>query len=807
MFLAKCSSCNKSDIYLKLKVPGNCINHLFCSDCYKSNPILPAACIFDCVKCSDFYRSILNPREIVCDYCHIVSRFDLTCSVHNVCNVCLFSWSLKQINGCYKCKELSKFTCYSCKILKPLKTVKCPTHFKHRYCWDCFTKFKYDFNSVVCQECKKAFKKTKIGYLCLICKRKAVEIGENRCRYHSLCLQCIYLLNKPPYLFLHLDINSCHECTVNTKLDFGNICQNCIRPLKNTGSISLKLIMLTCKFKHAFCIDCYTQKGLGDIISCKHCAFFFKKSEADEIVCMFCKRVRLNNIQLDCKDCIICEFCMLFIKENNPIRYLQSMLCQEGQFNLCKLLEIPLDSIIEDKKHLEDFKKRFLQYYDNNQKVNCHECRKQIDYLNFCNIHPLCKNCFNSLTINRNKKCNKCINIFQTACKNCFSVVKIEGERIVNLACKKNPKDFYCSICFVDIKTSRNCSCTACLQLYEPCNKNCCYLCKKKKKIDGDFWCSQHRLCIDCQFSSNYILEIYKNNLGCENCKLISITESFGRSHEIAKHKFSNFEGEDEKKQVFTEEKKFENSLYDSQTLSSRKLTGKNEKYFINYPKADFAPNPCQKSIENSLDSAEKLNAKTESSLKNHGDYIGFISQENPSFESLNLEKGQNISNPIEKINESFQVKLEEMMKPKCEENSKYIICCGQSVQKNECGHPICKQCLEKLFEKKFNYFISLILEGRLEVLNNTSWEIGCFKEECYLKVCFPFSLFEHIAKRIVIEKRLPEEISTHFDLCFEGIKYYFYKCTKCNYYTGDKPGKGCMWCPREKIDIVNYNY
>ncbi|OMJ85334.1 hypothetical protein SteCoe_13367 [Stentor coeruleus] len=577
--------------------------------------------------------------------------------------------------------------------------------------------------------------------------------------------------------------------------------------------------MLTCKFQHGFCADCYTKQGLENKISCKYCAFFFEKP--NRIVCLFCKRVRLNAFQFECGDCSICEFCMHFIKENNLIRYIQSISCQEGQFNLCKLLEIPLDFLIDDKQHLETLRKGLSPYNNTSQKIYCKKCRTLINFFDFCDIHPFCKKCFNDSPIEQHFGCEKCKIIFQAACKKCFSIIRVENEKIENLACKKIPKDFYCSVCFVDIKHCMDCFCSSCLLLYESGSKNICYLCKRYDNRLGDFWCSKHKLCLKCQFKSDYALQIYKNTLGCEDCKKNSMMESFKPNYQIAKLKNSNFDSDEDKIQESIEKDQFKSALIESsQTFSGRKLTVKNNyivnedpknlltgihsirnnNYFAKNNKVDSIQNNLEKinlKYESSVDIAEKPN--TDISVKNHGNYLDFALQEKNFTDSSNLVKGQNdlrgILNPIEKTNENLQVRINEIVKVNSKENDIYTVCCGQNVKKNECGHPICMQCLGKLFEKKFNYFICLILEENLEVLNNTSWEIGCFKEECYLKACFPFSLFQDIANRIVIDKKLHEKMSTHFDLYFEGIKYYFYKCTNCNFYTGNRLGEGCMWC------------
>ncbi|OMJ76206.1 hypothetical protein SteCoe_24462 [Stentor coeruleus] len=802
MCKAKCSRCDKSDIYLKFKVPGNCQIHLFCSECYNLNLESPASCLFECTQCSNFYRSIIQPVETKCIYCSIDKSISYTCSVHNICNTCLITFPLSTIRECYKCMHLLKFTCYSCKQSKPIKTIKCPTHFVHRHCMNCYVYLMRNIKKIECKECNIFFSKPKEKTLCLICKRKILFLDDNRCSEHNLCLQCKYLLNKPIFLALHPQISNCYTCQANIKMNFGSICQNCGKQLETIRNNNLKITMLTCKFQHVFCPSCYTQNNLGNIISCKYCAFFFQNYKAAGNICLFCKRNRNNKNFFECKDCCICDFCLDFIKQNNPNRYIKSITCQEAQFGLCEILGISLDSIIEDSNHLNA-----PCYWE----INCKKCRLIISDFKFCETHPLCGNCFIGTPYNEHNRCGKCKNIFESVCKKCFSIINDKNKRIENLACNKAIKDFYCNICFTDIKNSGVCLCKRCLELYIPAEENCCHLCKNFLKTTGIFWCSEHKICINCQFKSQYVFDIYQDLLGCAKCKQIKIVNSFMKNHQMNN---ANSCSDDDS----IEENKFENSYqtYSSRIFKGNSNSNKNiEDSLMNYsynhirsvqlysknPAIDYATDSCKKNSEENLsESVEKVDEKIETQKKYHENYVSPVSQEKIFLEFSNPEVSQNemklIAIPIKTVNEeNMQTKIEKVMKARSQENEKNIICCGQIVQKNECGHPICMKCLEESFAKKFDYFISLILESNLEVLNTTSWQIGCFKEECYLKTCFPFSVFEHVANRIVIERKLPEKIFTHFDLCFEGIKYYFYKCANCKYLTGNKPEEGCMWC------------
>lgn len=800
MSTAMCSECGHIDKYFKLKVPGECKTHLYCSKCFKDIPTKETLFISNCAKCMEFYKAALISILSICNYCNKSLTYDSICSKHSVCGNCLQTWPIENAKNCFGCLQARYHVCNFCKNYSRMKTFKCPTHFAHRYCYKCYENFKNDHGKLSCELCKTAFKSTSQKNVCFICKEVSNAFYLKECDNYKLCIRCLNLISWKFFAKLYPEITKTADFLSHIKIGLNEKCLSCWRPfLKKHINIDFKLVMLSCKYQHVFCSTCFKMPKTKEMeISCEYCNEYFSPQNS---TCYFCRKSRENSDIIECGH-IICIYCLFFIKENNSVRYIKSINCLSCKNYLCHNYEIDKIILDEDENMINKFR---------NEKKNNSE-GELIIY------------CDKGQNIIRKFTCIKCLNMIDNP--NC---------KIKNIKCPYN--HFYCSYCFEESLYKKGIDCQFCMTLYKLGADYNCIFCKDEFKTGHVQLCKNHNVCLICINNlSDYELELYTKVFGCSEC-----IENF-KSHKviIRKNQNKSLQNQDSLESYTQNPKKKDENMLDNlcslpnnkyKTINSSIDTDsfqKQEKGTSLYSIENFEESkniPLVKSTRNI--NSSKPNSKKTDSLDKQCSVISIKNKQNPLETSINKIggtmtniiyslpknivstnkddsnintdcKSESRSNSIDKQQvdgKNKEESLENLYKLNTKPDKNLTFCCGKQVERMECSHPLCQKCIENAFENKFNYFIKLIIERNYDLLNSISWEIGCYKNECYLKVCFPYELVKNIALKIVQTRNYPEKLAYHFDLLFEGIKYNFHECQICKFVTGDKPGGTCMWC------------
>ncbi|OMJ66192.1 hypothetical protein SteCoe_37065 [Stentor coeruleus] len=547
-----------------------------------------------------------------------------------------------------------------------------------------------------------------------------------------------------------------------------------------------------------------------------HCSEYFLQSNA---YCYFCRKPRKKYDNIKCGH-IICTYCLFFIKENNSIGYIKNISCCFCKDFLCNSYEIDKSLLNIDNNPIvlpiNEGKHNSLVELN----ICCKRCTNIINFKSYCSRHILCRKCVLEFSCwSTSESCKVCIQINEHFCKKCFTIIDDPNCKIRNIKCSY--KHFYCSPCFEETFHNNNIICFSCLKLFEPIKDKICIFCKDEFKKCHIKLCSEHSICKICSDTfSAYEFEIYIKVFGCEKC-----VENFSNREKYKISQTTNFN--QDSVEIYTQNPKKSNRI-----ASDTSFTLPNEKH----KKGNLGSNTQNlknKNSSHSTENFEEIKTKPQAEVpKNINDKlcseISLQNKKNQMEVSLNKNEAT-VANIIYNVPESIktlpkksastsqirnqseskfhsedkqqgsyknqELCLENLHRLNEKVDKNLVSCCGMQVSRMECGHPLCKKCIEKAFEEKFNYFITLTAERNYNLLNSISWGIGCYKNECYLKICFPFGFVEHIASKIVRTNNYPEKLIHHFGLLFEGIKYNFHGCEKCGFVTGDKIGAACMWC------------
>ncbi|OMJ84197.1 hypothetical protein SteCoe_14752 [Stentor coeruleus] len=787
MSIVECSSCKYSDIYFKFNVPGQCKTHLYCSKCLKENSTREKLKSLACSKCTEFYSSELNSKLFHCEYCAKELTFDTICSKHLICGNCISSWPIEVIKNCFGCLQIRYHVCNFCKKYTKKKTLKCPTHYDHRYCSKCYKILKNNHENSSCELCKITFKNTTNYNACFICKENSDDFNLRQCYNYILCIRCLNFLSLKSFLPLYPEITATSSSFINPSLcirenqvKYPNItsllslkekCQSCWQPFaKMHNGIDSKLVMLSCKYEHAYCFSCFKMPEKNRCkISCEHCSEYFSTPES---TCYFCRKPREICEKIKCRH-IICLHCLIFINENNSIRYIKGINCNSCKNFLCNNYKISKRLLDDDENIIDTFRNKRKDNLESKLNIYCIECQKVIDRNNYCIDHPLCRLCFSkNMQQSSRKSCKRCIQEKKNFCRKCLNVFDNFEQKIKNIKC---PYDhFYCSTCF-EIKNNKiDIDCHSCKMLYEVGVDSNCIFCKDRFRAGSTQWCNNHNVCkLCCNSLSRNELECYTKVFGCDSCN-----ENFKNQRKEENKSSQNKNFIEKSLETFSQNPEKTNKATLESSHSLKYDIPRNFNIETRNIKNQKNENLSVKNIIHSVQVDKKIPQKIDDS------FFKPDCQNNPKSNSRDKQQ---------EANKSKKLDLENLYILNAKTNKTF--CCEKEVERMECGHPLCLKCAENAFENKFNLLIKLIIERNYDSLNSISWNIGCYTNECYLKHCFPFEIFKERALKIVQTNNYHKKLVDHFDLLFEGIKYNFYECKKCKYVTGDKPGGSCMWC------------
>ena len=78
--------------------------------------------------------------------------------------------------------------------------------------------------------------------------------------------------------------------------------------------------------------------------------------------------------------------------------------------------------------------------------------------------------------------------------------------------------------------------------------------------------------------------------------------------------------------------------------------------------------------------------------------------------------------------------------------------------------------------------------------MNHNNHGIGCYKNNCYNKLCIPFSMVKGVALKCIGDANWKDSFFEYYSLLFEGIPYIFSMCN-CGRVKGYYLQDFCFWC------------
>lgn len=748
-----CSACRRKKSIYDLRIPGSCLEHVFCTTCYDSQSKYEFIEISNCFDCKDFFKpDPLNSIDC-CSYC-LGSKpfFKNICQSHRICEICISSPCDQKIKSCYNCLEQWENTCCNC--FKYLKSgiLSYPRHMVHKYCSDCINQ---DF--IACQECSKV-NTMPSQILCFVCKETSNIFYQNNCTQHCFCVNCLIILQDLRYSEIYPEFYKCDVCIKSIqKIFYQDYCSLCL------SNINLFKIF-TCPKKHNFCEDCLTRKkNISPYLRCNYCIEYFNPVY-ENFYCIICSKSRKNHKLLACEKHYACDYCLSNIPLGKLDLYLRVLRCGNCSKSIEQLFK---------NKHLN--LKFVLSYHKND---SCMICDKNFSISKSCSDHKICIKCYSKrLKIIYNQNCLQCLDLMNLLCYSCFEIKEDEALLYLNLSCSQLHR--YCINCFLYYKVSIfSKSCRFCLQMYEFINSQTCIFCKKDIKIGLRYTCAYHYMCDKCAgFLNDDNKLLYSSVLNCKECKdSINNTKFPKKANDIENIEEVKIPLNEMNKRANiddTKNQKTESNLINEQSLQNKNL--------ILYGNSSISNTACNDPSY----PKEILNLHDDSKIIDDIDKKLFLKESARNLSFLLAEK----SKKTDELSPDSIIPIDA--------HQKYECCCREQEYKLECGHSLCSFCLEECFKKSYKIFIENIINRRLDILNSESGGINCFDPECYCKMLIPFSLFYDVAKEVVLFYRLEDKFVQHYELYFEGIRYKFESFQCCGYITGYIYDRNCMWCAK----------
>ncbi|OMJ84198.1 hypothetical protein SteCoe_14753 [Stentor coeruleus] len=753
-----CSSCKRKKSIYELKIPGDCLEHVFCIMCYDSQSKYKFIEISTCINCNDFFKPHSLSRNYNCTYCFESSNLlENICQSHRICKMCVSKPCNKKIKSCYNCLEQWENTCCNCfKYLKS-RVLYCPKNMAHRLCSDCFNQ---DF--IACQECLN--RNIPLQKSCFVCQNTFNIFYKSKCKQHTFCVNCLSILLDIRYSELYLSFYHCGSCIKSIQnLYYEDYCSLCL------GKSNLFKIF-PCPNNHHFCEVCLTRKK--DIIPdlrCIHCIEYFNPPYKLPY-CILCSKPRKNHKTLICNHHYACYYCLKNISSKNIDLYLKLLRCRDCAKSIEQIFKNKDLNLI-----------RILSSQENNC---CVVCNDEISIMKNCLNHKICIKCYAKRSQGiQNLNCPQCSEIICLLCCGCYKINENKVLLYLNLSCNQSHK--YCENCFTNYKISAlSEKCEFCLKMYEFKSNKDCIFCKKIIKNNLRYTCEFHCMCEKCSsFLNDDNKTIYSSVLNCKECKnAINHTlfpkkvYSCEESNEIIEEIKIPINELGVKNVSDIENQKTETSLTNEKNLRNQN--------FIPYK-------------NNDISNATYNNQSCHREIIDYKDCKNIVADYNINI-SLSLTQSTRNMNYFlaEKGKKYDEDSMGNSVNP-IDTRQKYKCCCREQIYKMECGHSLCSFCLEECFKKSYQTFIEHIINRRLDTLNSEIGGINCFYPECYSKMLFPFSLYYEIAKKVAQLYRIEEAFIKHYELYFEGIKYKFENFQCCGYITGYIYERNCMWCAK----------
>ncbi|OMJ66231.1 hypothetical protein SteCoe_37002 [Stentor coeruleus] len=760
----KCSSCGCTKSIYELKIPGSCLDHIFCVVCYESQSIHEFINSINCTKCDEFFRLSQSSSMDICSYC--LGSQDLIeniCQSHKICKSCISMPCDNKIKLCYYCSIQFENTCCNYFKFSNSGVLLFPRHMAHKYCRDCFNK---DFKE--CHECSDRF--IKASKSCFICKETTNIFYENECVEHNFCVNCLNILIDKRYSELYSAFYSCDICIKSIqKLYYQNYCSLC---LSNDNLFKI----FSCPQKHYYCEICLTtKKDIIPYLRCNYCIEYFSPN-IEFSHCILCLKSRKNHRLLACNEHYVCDYCFNFLLSKNVDLYLKLI--------RCAYCVKSIEQLLKDKNF--NFKSIAGSQKSDQEYANCMICDDMDGITKHCSEHKVCiKCCARNPQFIKDINCSQCFDLMNSLCCGCHEINENTTLLYLNLCCSQLHR--YCKNCFNAYKTlERSESCELCLKMYDFNSSQDCIFCKKYIKDNLRYTCESHCICEKCaKFLSDDNKTIYSSVLYCEKCKN-AINNSFFPKKNYSCEKTNK---SIEEMKIPLNELKIINTFDDTKNQKTESSLQNEQiprnKNFILYKNTDISnaayndqsyPKEILDLYNDSKNTVVDCNIEKEISLSQSARNLNyFFTEKNRMYDEVST--GSSI------------ISIDTRQNYKC--------CCREQVYKLECGHSLCLFCLEECFKKSYQTFIENIINRRLDILNNKRCGINCFASECYCKMLIPFSFFYDIAKEVAYFNRLDLSFVQHYELYFEGFRYKFESFECCSYITGYIYERNCMWCKK----------
>ncbi|OMJ84195.1 hypothetical protein SteCoe_14749 [Stentor coeruleus] len=479
----------------------------------------------------------------------------------------------------------------------------------------------------------------------------------------------------------------------------------------------------------------------------------------------------------------------------------------------------------------------------NDEILECAACKSQssdkVKLKRLCQDHILCVKCIRSENCRIKLQCNFCNHAISRLCFQCMLPYHFPLTQNIS-----HPIHTYCKFC---IKCFDNNLCKVCKPDFS--NKGNhrrvseCYFCRDQNFESSIMICNNHGLCINCL---NYFSKLPMEDLHIVDCKFCEDALKLNFSNKsnssfvkgLEDKKLSN----EEKKSIamnpqppFNNPKKNtfaanasekmntsflkpessnqnKNVPLESENVLNSNLSPSNIKNqqsaFDEYP--NFVSNPNElsqnisgnyKSVESYYEHSSHNNLNTSNYIQEHN-YLS-VSQNYPN--NLNQSYDYNfygsehsyIQNP-ETSTKNSQFSYNSALSSQVYKISTFSKCGKHNTDCiffEDCHHYQCYFCISEGFEQKFNKFLNSLNSRNLNWLNKSHNSLGCKIKNCFNKLCVPFDYVKHIAENICSSNNYPQQIASHYQLFFEGIKTTFFICPSCTYTSGYYFQKKCLYC------------